>query len=68
MINRITKFLLHTEFIDFHVTYVPRACNKPAHALAALGQVGVENDHQVWVDQVPADVNRALYGDAAVQV
>ncbi|KAM0833754.1 hypothetical protein ACQ4PT_064088 [Festuca glaucescens] len=44
---REAKFILRTEFIDFHVAYVPRACNKPAHALAALGLAGVANDHQV---------------------
>jgi hypothetical protein len=39
-----------------------------AHELAALGLAGVSNDHQVWVDQVPSDVSRAMYGDSAVQV
>jgi hypothetical protein len=65
---REAKFLLQTEFLDFHVTFVPRTCNKPAHELAALGLAGVSNDHQVWVDQVPSDVSRAMYGDSAVQV
>jgi hypothetical protein len=64
---REAKFLLRTEFIDHHITFVPRVCNKPAHALAVLGLAGVSNDHQVWMDQVPAEVSRALYGDFAVQ-
>jgi hypothetical protein len=65
---RQAKFMLRTEFLDYHVAFISRTCNKPAHALAALGLAGVSNDHQVWVDQVPADVSKALYGDSAVQV
>jgi hypothetical protein len=65
---REAKFLLQMEFLDYHVIYVPRTCNKPAHALAALGLAGVPNDHQVWMDHVPANVSRALYGGSAVQV
>ncbi|KAM0887501.1 hypothetical protein ACQ4PT_028987 [Festuca glaucescens] len=65
---REAKFMLRTMFIDHHITYVPRVCNKPAHALAAMGLAGVSNDHQVWMDRVPAEVSRALYSDYAVQV
>jgi hypothetical protein len=42
---REANFLLQTEFLDFHVTFVPCTCNKPAHELAALGLAGVSNDH-----------------------
>jgi hypothetical protein len=31
------NFLLRTEFIDHHVAFIPRTCNKQAHALAASG-------------------------------
>jgi hypothetical protein len=34
---REAKFLLRTEFIDHHITFESHVCNKPAHALAALG-------------------------------
>jgi hypothetical protein len=62
------KFLLQTEFIEHRVIFVPRVCNKPAHELATLGLNGVSNEHQVWLDQVPVDVSRALYGDSTVQI
>jgi hypothetical protein len=44
---REAKFQLSTEFIDYKIVYVPRTCNKPTHALAALGLAGVPNDHQI---------------------
>ena len=62
------KSLLALSFIDFQVAYVPRACNKPAHTLAAIGQAREESSHQVWFDSIPVEVSRALYGDSAVQV
>ena len=43
------------------VLYVLRACNKPAHTLAAMGMSGVQNDHQECFEHVTVDVSRALY-------
>ena len=60
---REVKFLLRTEFIELKVIYVARGCNKPADELAALCVVGLTNDHQVWMDQVPVSISRALHGD-----
>jgi hypothetical protein len=65
---RDIKIMLNLSFIDYQVVYVSRSCNKPAHTLAAHGLAGVQNDHQVWYERVPDDVNRALYGDSTVQV
>jgi ribonuclease HI len=64
---REAKFQLSTEFIEHKIVHVPRSCNKPAHVLAAMGLAGVPNDHQIWLEQVPVDVSRALYGDSAVE-
>lgn len=34
---REIKFILQTSFIEFKILYCPRACNIPAHVLAASG-------------------------------
>ncbi|KAM0866035.1 hypothetical protein ACQ4PT_042909 [Festuca glaucescens] len=55
-----TKFILDSSFIEYVVSYVPRAINKLAHSLAALGMAGVQNDHQVWYEHVTDVKSRVL--------
>jgi hypothetical protein len=60
------KYLLRISFDCYSFEFVPRACNKPAHALAALG---VENDlynYVVWLDSLPPDVNCLVADDYVV--
>ena len=39
------KYQLIMEFKDYSVEYCPRACNKPAHVLAAMG-MGMDQNNQ----------------------
>jgi hypothetical protein len=47
------------------VVFAPRACNKVAHELAALG-VSQQNSRTLWVDTVPDDVMVVLASEFAV--
>jgi hypothetical protein len=60
------KYLLRISFDYYNFEFVPRASNKPAHALAALG---VENDlynYVVWLNSLPPDVNCLVPDDYVV--
>jgi hypothetical protein len=61
------KFQLRLNFLDYHIIYVHRSCNKPAHELAALGAVEPPGYHNVWFGHYSNDVNRAMPGDCAYQ-
>ena len=59
------KFRLASNFIDARVMYAPRICNKPAHALAALGVGVARGEHSLWVTSYPTSVTRLVSGDSA---
>jgi ribonuclease HI len=59
------KFLLATSFISFKFEHVPRACNKPAHELAALGARGELDSFALWFEDLPPDVCNMVAGDLA---
>ena len=50
------KYHLVMEFNDYSVEFCPRACNKPAHVLAAMGLDMDQNNHFVWLSKFPTDV------------
>uniref|UniRef100_A0ACD5X9S9 Uncharacterized protein n=1 Tax=Avena sativa TaxID=4498 RepID=A0ACD5X9S9_AVESA len=60
------KFRLHMCFIEARVVFVPRACNRPAHVLAAKGVGEVQENHVVWTSDFPTDVTRLVTGERAV--
>jgi hypothetical protein len=62
---REIKSRLRLCFIDFSIVYESRECNKPAHVLAAIGAAEPIGYHNVWLDDFPIDVTRAMYGDHA---
>ena len=60
------KYQLTMEFIDYSVEYCPRACNKPADKLAAMGMSMDLNNQHVWLSEFPPDVSRLVTSDLAV--
>jgi hypothetical protein len=62
------KYQLRLSFIEFRIVYVHRSCNKPAHELAALGVAEPHGYQNVWVEDYPNVVTRAMSGDYAAQV
>ena len=41
------KEIIAENFVNFHVRYVPRQCNRVAHELASIGSRSVESDSVV---------------------
>ena len=60
------KFRLQVNFIDASVVYAPRACNKPAHELAALGVGVAHGDHVIWSTSFPSSVTCLMTDDYTV--
>ena len=60
------KYRLTMEFHDYVVEYCPRACNKPAHCLAALGIRESGTDQLLWLSDYPDDVSRLVADDFVV--
>jgi hypothetical protein len=56
IIFRDIRSFVQLNFISFKFSYYPRACNKIAHALAAIGAKQVES-RLVWIDSIPDSVN-----------
>ena len=50
------KYQLIMEFNDFVVEFCPRACNKPADCLAAIGLRESQIDQLLWLSDFPNDV------------
>ncbi|KAK1682721.1 hypothetical protein QYE76_043569 [Lolium multiflorum] len=57
------KFLLRMAFVSCSVEYCPRACNSPAHKLAALGGVFSQGSPGLWFDDFPPDVMSSVTND-----
>jgi hypothetical protein len=57
---REIKFLLRMGFIEYRIEYCPRLCNKPAHVLASIGAQEVEDDHTLWLTDLPDDVSHTV--------
>lgn len=57
---REARFLLHISFIEHKIMYCPRACNLPAHLLAAFGSNAESESQQVWHADLPDDVTRVV--------
>jgi hypothetical protein len=53
---RQAKYLLRMTFSDYSVEYCPRACNSPAHRLAALGGIWNHGNQSLWLHDFPPDV------------
>jgi hypothetical protein len=64
---REVKYQLRLAFLEHQVIYMHRSCNKPAHELAALGAAEPQGYHNVWVENYPNAVSRAMSGDYAVE-
>uniref|UniRef100_A0ACD5VHH0 Uncharacterized protein n=1 Tax=Avena sativa TaxID=4498 RepID=A0ACD5VHH0_AVESA len=56
------KYLMRMAFSNYSVEYCPRACNSPAHRLAALGGV-LNHASQVWLHDFPPDVTTLVAND-----
>jgi hypothetical protein len=65
IIFRDLRSYLSLNFVSSEVVFAPRACNKVAHELAALG-VSQQNSRTLWVDTVPDDVMVVLASEFAV--
>jgi hypothetical protein len=61
------KVQLRLNFIDSRVIYMNRSCNKPAYELAALGGTESIGYQQVWAENYPIFVIRAMSSDYADQ-
>ena len=57
-----------TSFAQFSFEYVPRACNKPAHMLAALGVDGGLDSQSLRLENFPPDVISLVAGDLIVML
>ena len=60
---REAKYLLQLGFIDQKVLFCPRACNLPAHLLAAVGSNAEPRSQLVWHSNPPFNVTRAMAAD-----
>ena len=59
--------MLASEFSEIHIDYVPRSCNKVAHALAAVGckcPLGTG----LWWKNVPTFVEDLVTSDRAASI
>ena len=56
VIFRELKYLLCFGFIKWNDYHCPRACNVPAHELAALGCSGAYGNQCVWLSNLPDNV------------
>ncbi|CAM0953804.1 unnamed protein product [Alopecurus aequalis] len=54
------------EFHDYVIEYCPRARNKSAHVLAAMGMKGLETYQSLWLSDYPNDVSRLVADDLVV--
>lgn len=62
---REAKFILQTSFFEFKVVHCNRKCNVPAHLLANLG-TSASMEGQVWLTNLPPNVNAAVVDDVNV--
>jgi hypothetical protein len=53
---RQAKYVLRMTFSGYSVEYCRRACNSPAHMLAALGGVWNHGNQSLWLHDFPPDV------------
>ena len=58
------KSRLGLAFSDYRVEYSPRACNSPAHKLAALGGVWNPGSYGFWLQDLPPDVMTLVANDS----
>jgi hypothetical protein len=58
------KYLMRLAFSDYSVEYCPRACNSPAHKLAALGGVWNQGSPGLWIHDIPPDVMNSVANES----
>jgi hypothetical protein len=63
---RQAKFMLHLAFPGSTVVFSPRACNRPADRLVALGVVCNRECQVFWPSEIPPDVMAFIAKDLLV--
>ncbi|XBI85627.1 hypothetical protein VPH35_093751 [Triticum aestivum] len=60
------RAVMQSSFQSCKVETCPRACNIPAHCLAAHGVTMERRSYQIWLDPLPRDVKYLVAGESSL--